>query len=325
MASSARTGRGGRSRAVFWVAVLVAVLLLIGGSVVAATSYGAASGPDDVVLAYFGALRDGSASRALAYGDLPAGSRALLTGDVVQLQSRIAPIDDVAVVAVSRAVDQATVTLQYQLGFATGPEEITDTIPLVHRAGRWRLAEAAVPMTMHFQRAQHRLAVATATIPSGTVLVFPGAIPVTFDTPSLQLAADARVVRFRRTAASVLPVDLSPTGRTQITAALSGAVRRCVTSADARCPLSTLPPGAQPVIPGSLRGSVRGDLARTMTVRLANGPDGRVDITATATVVGSYQQLDFENVPVTRSGTVTVPLRAHCWVTSPTKIVWDVA
>ena len=73
---------------------------------------------------------------------------------------------------------------------------VEDTIELT-RAGRtWRLAEVAVPVTDPHHNGSSRATFVGADIPDGVHLLFPGALPVEFDTENLALDEETRVVRF---------------------------------------------------------------------------------------------------------------------------------
>src|SRR5438445_5262352 len=100
-------------RAVFWLAVSLAVAAILTGGTIALANYLDTSGPDGAVRGYFAALQRGDAAAALGFGDLPDASRALLTGKVLREQKRIAPIRDVTITHTDSASNQATVNVHY--------------------------------------------------------------------------------------------------------------------------------------------------------------------------------------------------------------------
>src|SRR4051812_31040755 len=102
-------------RALYWIAVLVALAGLVGGAAYAYVAYRATSGPDGAVKGYFAALARSDAPAALAFGDVPAGPHELLTSAVLAEQQRIAPLHHVQILDVSRSGGAASVRYSYQL------------------------------------------------------------------------------------------------------------------------------------------------------------------------------------------------------------------
>ncbi len=310
-----------RHRVAFWVAMLLALAAMVGGTALAVTSYLDATSPRSVVEGYLAALVRGDAPAALAYGVMPEGDPNLLTSDVLRAQRATAPISEVAVLAVRETGDQASVDVRYQLGFEAGATPVTDTIELTRTGRTWRLAEVAVPLTIQLSGAKNRSSLAGAEIPVGRHLMFPGALPVRFDTDVLALSADSRVVRFAETKDLPEPVELSEAGREAVGAGVDAALDACLAGTAEALTLCPLPPDVR-AVPGTLRGHMSEPASKGLVLRVQPGPDGLVHISGQIEVNGEYQQLDFNNQQVTESGPVTVNFIAACYVTSPDTIVW---
>ena len=309
-----------RHRGMFWVAVLAALVALAGGAIVAITAYTGASTPDAVTKAYFRALGRGDAPGALALGDLPAGSRTFLTSDVLRVALKIARLTDVEVLTVDEDAGTARVTVQYELRFAQQPVIVNDTVELRKGGHGWRLDDTAVATSLDPAAAGRRLSLAGAAVPSGTVLLFPGALPITVDTPNLDL--DDRVVHLN----GFIPSDLQPVvtkaGKRAVADAVGAALKSCLNGKTvAPCPA----PNDDRAVPGSVRGTLPADVAAKLNVAVASGPDGLLDVSGTVDVRGRYQRLNFNNLAVPRSGTIHLVVRAHCYATNPNKLVWDAA
>lgn len=305
-------------RVAFWAAVVMAVAVLVSGAFVAIAGYMRQAGPGQVASGYFGALSHGDAAAALSYGALPPGAHDLLTREVLSAQLRIAPIRDVSTRAVHRDGDAAVVDVTYRLGFASGTVPVTDQVRMHHQGSRWRLDEAAVPVTLRVTRAQHRMSLDGAAVPSGPSAFFPGALPLTFDTSNLALVDDSRMVRFVAPGSTGVGVGVSPVGRRATTDAVQAAVTRCLTGGEsvadaARCPV----PDDGRAVPGTLRGRTTAPVSGAVTVSVADGPDGKLDVDGWVTVTGSYRRLDFENLATAKFGNAMVRLHATC---DPTRV-----
>jgi hypothetical protein len=312
-----------RRRRAYWLAVLLAVVLLAGGTTVAVSSYLAVPSPASVVKAYFAALSRDDASKALAYGDVPAGARGYLTKEVLRDQLGIGSIGRVDVRSVVQLGDRATVNIQYPLRLHSGTSSITDAVPMLRRGGRWRLTESATVVAVAFAGAQDRLTFAGTAVPSGPVALFPGALPVRFDTANLALAPSAAMVRFADPRAHTVTVVVSPAGQATITAAIGTAVRACLasTSTDALCPVPDFDYDVR-VVPGSLHGTLASAPTVVTTVQAAAA--GTIDAAGTFQVEGTYTTLDFNNQPSQQSGRVTVSFDAHCFAATAGTVSWVV-
>jgi hypothetical protein len=81
-------------------------------------------------------------------------------------------------------------------------------------------------------------------------------------------------------------------------------------------------PADPQAIPGSVRGAVTGDLVSQLKVEVAAGANGLLIVRGTINVNGSYQQLDFNNLPENKTGTVQLSINALCYATQPNRVVW---
>jgi hypothetical protein len=297
--------------------MLLGAALLVAGVAVAAFGLTTSAGPGTVVGDYFAALIRGDAQRALAYGDLPAGPRGLLTDDVLAEQQRIAPLRDVTVTITSQDDRTARAGVRYTMDFADGPITTTATIGL-HRSGDdWRLDEAAVATAIEPSTAADRLAVLGGALPVGRALLFPGALPVRLDTPYLELVSTSDYVRFGTSQPVQLSVRISDRGESAVRAAVRAALDRCLTGpADAGCPL---PPGRY--VPGSVHGRLVTALGGLVDLDQAN-PAGLVRYSGRPTLKGSWQRLDFHNVARPQSGQILLDVRAVGYAVDPLQMQW---
>ena len=318
--SSAGNWRTRRHRALYWSGVALAVIALVAGGIVAYVSYAETGGPAGAVRGYFAALERGDAPAALAYGDIPPGPRDYLTRAVRREQQRIAPMSDVHVTATSRSGRTATVSVTYRLQFAAGTAQFGDQVSVRERGASWHLVAVAASTRLGLGQAEDRARILGTPVPSDPALFFPGALPITFDTPYLQLAPGTSSVQLQAPVDSPLTVEVSAQGRAAMLTALRTAFTPCVTgtpAADPRCPL----PSARGV-PGSLRGTIVGSFAPDAKVTVDAGSTGRIDVSGHVQVRGSYSELDFDDLPVHRSGTVSVPIAATAYAASPLRLTW---
>jgi hypothetical protein len=304
-----------RHRGVFWVAVLTSLVAVVAGVFVAVTTYVSATAPDTIATNYFRALSRGDATAALAYGDVPAGPRTYLTGGVLRAALEVASISDVSALSVDRGGNTANVTVQYQLGFRGNQKAVTDRVTLNRHGRSWRLAATAASVQIIAKVAGHRLTLAGSALPAGSVLVFPGALPLSVDTPNLEIGED---VVIHLTDKRTLRPTLSKAGTQAVQAAIVSAVRACLgTNPSPSCPVPT----DARVVPGTVHGTLTGDLGHELTIQVT-GPDGLLDVRGSVAVRGSYQRLDFDNLPAATSGTTDLAIRAHCYAANPSKLVW---
>lgn len=307
---------GGRTarRAGYWAAVLVAVLAVIGGGGYAYLGYRASSGPDGTVRAYFAALARSDAPSALGFGDLPAGSRGLLTSAVLAEQQRIAPLHDVRITRVRSSGGRASVSYSYLLGFARGDVQVVGTVRLRDGSSGWRLVQAAVPTTVRLEQAADRIAFAGSAVPDGPTLLFPGALPVRIDTPYLMLDPTTAAVQFGAGATLTLAVRPTPAARAELAAQLGRLVRRCVAGAP---PAADCPAPDPRYVPGSLHGRVLGDLTGGLRFEVSERAAGTISVAGSVRVAGSYRRLAYDNVAVPAGGRFALPVTATAYAVAP--------
>ena len=290
----------GRYRA----AVVLAVLVTAGGAAYAYAGSRAATEPADVVRAYFAALARGDAAGALGYGTVPPGPRAYLTDRVLAEQLRVAPIEDVRV----GPVRGSNVAVALRLGFAGGSVPVRSRIGVQRDGSGWRLRQVAVAVAVRLDRARQRATLAGTSLPSRAVLLFPGALPLRFDSPGLQVTGAPDDVWLGPPVLRTVGVGLSPAATRSYRAALAAALRAC------------LAPGAQPdcPLPASGRyepGRLRGQAIDPFRVRIGldANPDGLVRFDGTVDFRGTYRRLDFANVAQTHQGRLTLAVHAWSW------------
>jgi hypothetical protein len=310
-----------RHRVVFWAAVVASLAAVAGGGYLAVTRYQEETAPERVVLDYLTALASGDAAGALAYGDLPEDDRDLLSDEVLAAQLAIAPISSIAVSPAVGSGETVTAEVRYELGFDSGPQTVEDTITLAKTGRTWRLAEVAVPVSMRVTYGASRATIAGAEVPDGRQLVFPGALPITFDTENLELDETTRVVRFSQDGDLEEQAELSAIGHEAVATALDAALASCLDGTAAALTLCPLPTDARSV-PGSVRGTLVEPASETVLIETQSGNDGLVKISGQVTVSGEYQQLDFNNQHVAKSGDIVIFVRAACYATSPDVLIW---
>lgn len=309
----------GRHRRAYWTAVAGATALVVGGSVLAYVGYERTGGADGAVKGYFAALRRGDAADALGYGDIPAGSRAFLTSTVLREQLHVASISNLSIVAVHRKGDTATVDVRYDLAFRTTRLSATDSVPVVKHGKSWRLARVAALTKLDLVQARDRASVAGSAVPDEAVLVFPGAVPITLDTPYLMVDPDSAIITLSGTDDTAINVVPSDAGRTAAHEALNAALASCVKpSADPRCPL----PSTRSV-PGSVRGTMSVSAANDVAVVVTADPTGTIEMIGSVRVVGRYEVLDFNNVVSTKRGAFKLQVDARAYPRKPLAIRWQ--
>jgi hypothetical protein len=309
-------------RWVFWTAVLACVGLLAGGLVYAWTGYQQTNGPAGAVTGYFAALQRGDAAAALGFGTVPDGDHSLLTAPVLAEQRRLAPIRDVTVLSTSRQGGTATVTVRYLLGFPAQARQVTDRIAVTRAGHGWRLDRVAALTHLDLTGARERASILGSEVSEGDVLLFPGAIPISFDTNYLQLPDASASVRLSQSEETLLSVDVSAAGRAAVTAALNAAIANCLSGSgtpDPRCPL----PAGQ-VVPGSVRGTLAPGALRDVRMSVRADAAGVITISGSdVSVRARYTSLDFNNRPLTRSGPVQLAVAATTFAVRPLRIYWS--
>jgi hypothetical protein len=310
----------GRYQHLFWFGLLLATAVTLAGASITIGAYQAAADPAAVVRAYFAALSAGDAAGALGYGDVPAGRHDLLTADVLAAQNAVAPISDVTVLRVLHPNPTiAVVGIGYTLDFASGPAVVSDFVAVSRRGHDWRLVESAVPEKLDPGNGSTLATFAGSTVPTGDYPMFPGAVPIVYHTPNLEADSSSRVVRFTGTGDMQVNAQVTAVGRKSIAPAVQAALAACLAgrgAPQALCPV----PDPETAVPGSLRGRTTGKPGAGLQL-IVTSSDGEIDISEEATVSGTYQSLDENNL----AGATTVKsvgLRAHTFATAPGKIMW---
>ncbi|HEV7206703.1 MAG TPA: hypothetical protein VGN18_19015 [Jatrophihabitans sp.] len=304
----------------YWSAVLLTVALIVGGTLVAIRSYLDSSGPDGVVARYFAALAAGDAPAALALGPVPDAPHTFLTSTVLRDQLGLAPIRDITVDRVEQHGATATVRVEYALAFRSGSVPVHDAVPTRLVGGTWQLARSAAATQLQVVRGADRATIAGGPIPDGTVGLFPGAVPIRFDTGYLELDPEHSAVTFAGDPTTQVFPRVSDAGERAVVAAVATALRRCLAgAADLRCPL---PDGGR-AVPGSVRGRLASDLTQGVSVDLADGAAGALKVTGDVKVHGSYRTLSFRNVTTTTTGIFTLPVLATTYARAPVVTSWD--
>jgi len=242
------------------------------------------------VLQYFQALQNGDAAAALGFGTVPAGSHDLLTPTVLAAQNAIAPIDGVAVKDVLPSGDSAVVDVTYTVG----RQAEQDSVSVARHGHGWRLDDSAIPVHLNPTGGSALASFAGDQVPGGDYLMFPGAVPVTYDTPDLELVPYASVVRFVGNGSVDVEAAVTAVGMTAVVPALRGALAQCLAGRSDAQPLCPVPDDDQDV-PGSLRGTVTGVDPGKLDVTVVSA-DGRIDIAGTVSVKATYQELDRNNI-----------------------------
>ena len=324
--------RWGRARRACVVLAVLGIVAALGATAVAVQYFREARTPEAAVRAYFAALARGDAATALAAGSVPEGGRALVSADVLRASLARSPIDDVTTGRVTRTGDAATVNVRYRLG-GVSPEEVDDTVDLRRVDGRWQLRRSAVPLTLAVDDAATWAAVPAATpfaVPADSQLVFPGAVPVFFQSPLLAVAASGRAVRFAGTADSVhVTAEPSADGRSTVTRTVVAALTACVAGGADVDPFCPQPPAGREkaTILRAVPQSFVGELQRVdqVDLDLAVAPDGGGTFTVSGTVdaSGKWQVLDYDNVARERSGDTSITFGGTVSVGAVDVVAWE--
>ncbi len=160
-------------------------------------------------------------------------------------------------------------------------------------------------MHLGLSTATARATLAGAAVPDAPTALFPGAVPVRFDTSELQVTHGA--VTFGAPADVTLTVSVSPAGRAVLKSAISGQLATCFgAGAQPQCPL----PDDPRVVPGSLRGTVDTTGIDKLDYNVASLASGQIRVSGTLSFTGSYRRLDGNNIASSHRGTLTLQVRA---------------
>ncbi len=313
-----------RGRGLWYVGVVVALVLLIGGSALAAVSWLRVPAPAAVVRNYFAAIRAGDAAKALSFGVPPSGVRTYLTSEVLSAQRALGTITAVSVGATRISGASASVDVSYEITSTDGNIHRTERLALAEHSRRWLLQTVAAPVTVALDTAAHRATFAGVALPQGQILLFPGRIPVEFDTPNLQQDPTSDVVTLGSSGPLAVHAALSPAGTAAVTSSLESAMRTCLTqgaAAPVSCPL-TPDAGAERLVPDSLRGTLTSTSMPSSPTLVPGNADGVVQASGDFTVSGSWTSLTFNNLATTQKGKADVSFTATLSVTAPATVVW---
>jgi hypothetical protein len=310
--------RAGRRRSLYWLVVLLAVALTAGGAVIAYLGYAATAGPDGAVRGYFAALARSDAPAALAFGDTPDGPRTLLTTTVLREQQRIAALRDLSIVATHQHRATATVDVEYTLAFSRQDVPVKVRVPVHQISGEWRLDATAVRTELDTSGGSQRQSLLGAPVPTGPILLFPGALPIRVDTPYLQLDPFQDRVSFDTLTVTGVYLEVTDAARTAMRAAVQAKLLACLTRPrQYACPL----PGER-YVPGSIHGRIKGGMRTTRVQFDLSNPAGRIDFDATVTITGSYRRLNFHNREVAGHGDFSLDVSATAFAVAPLTTTW---
>jgi hypothetical protein len=300
---------------------LVAVLALIGGIAFAVTALTQVTSPRSTVAEYFAALRRADAPAALSLGPRLNGDTRLLTSVVLRQQQQLGPISDITVGGTAENGSRATVAVSYRVGGAA-PTTRNETVALHRKGNGWELDRSSSLVSAHLLNAAHRATLAGLPVPSTPMHVFPGVLPLRFDTAALQMDPKVPTLTLSADVNLNVRVELSAAGRSTLAAQLDSAVAACLRNPPTPCPLQATDTRT---VPGSLRG--------TVTARPSAGPpqlkfsagdaDGLVTVSGTFQADAQWTVLNFENQPQQKHGTVSVDYCAQLYVSKPAAIVWQ--
>jgi hypothetical protein len=300
---------------------LVAVLALVGGIAFAVTALTEVTSPRSTVADYFAALRRADAPAALSLGPRLTGDTRLLTSAVLREQQQLGPLSGVRVGDTRENGSRATVAVSYGVGGVT-PTTRNETVALHRKGNGWELDRSSSLVSVHLLNAAHRTTLAGSAVPSTPVHVFPGVLPLRFDTAALQMDPKVPTVTLSADADLNVAVVLSAAGRRALGAQLDSAVAACLGKPAAPCLLEAT---ATRTVPGSLRGSVSvPPSAGPPQLELsATDVDGLVTASGTFKADAQWTVLNFENQPEQKHGTVSVDYRAQFFVSKPATLVWQ--
>jgi hypothetical protein len=301
---------------------VLAVLAVVGGIAFAVTTLTEVTSPRSTVAGYFAALRRADAPAALSLGPrLHGDTSQLLTSAALREQQRLGPISDVTVGSTAEKGNRATVAVSYRVGGAA-PTARNETIALHRKGNGWELDRSSSLVRIHLRNAAHRTTLAGSAVPSTPVHVFPGVLPLRFDTAALQMDPKVPTVTLSADADLNVGVALSGVGRRALAARLDSAVAACLRNPPAPCPLEAI---AARTVPGSLRGTVTAppSAGPPQLVLSATDADGLVTASGTFKADGHWMVLDFENQAQPKHGTVRVDYRAQLYVSNLAAIVWQ--
>lgn len=310
------------SRRWFWSGVVLALALTAGGTGAATAGMLTAGKVETTVHEYFDAVAEGRAADALALGAVPAGERSYLTDEVLAAQLKVANIDDVSIGAITRSDTEATVDVRYRLVGPDMRETVRDTLRLEKDGWRWRLAQVATPIAFAVPRATGRVALAGTALPTDSVLMFPGALPLTTNSPLLSIDRSRAVAAFDGPDTITIQLQVPDPAKASIADALDAAITACLqdSSEDPSCPTTVT--GVR-FVPGSMTGTaISLPSAVGFLCDVLPDPSGRITVSGTFDAQAQWLELNFNNLAVQHSGQLTLPYTATIPAVEPLRVQW---
>ena len=267
---------------------------------------------------YFHALATGDAAAALGAAAQPTRG-AYLTDSVLRQQLRVAAITDVSVQGAHLTGDSGTVAVRYRLRFASGAEQVTDSVPVRRHGSSWRLDRVAAATEVTVASAgTDRLTLAGGKLPDQPVLLFPGALPLSTDNPAVQVDGHPMLRLEADQQPTEVTASLTDSAKERVRNAVEQSLAGCLRPATARadCPAA----GDIRPVPGTLHGSAlpsRPPLVISLSLK------GEVDVAGVVTVHGSWQDWDYNNQPVRHTGDTKLNLFARASVADLDTIYWS--
>ena len=305
-----------RRRPVLLLGIGCLLAALVCGLLTAAQYRSERSAPA-VVRRYFAALAAGDAEAALGFGTTPPKGN-YLTGAILRQQLDRAPLADLTVQRTDLAGNRGTVTVRYQLRFGTGVEQRTDVVPVSRHGSSWRLDRVAARVEVAVTSAgADRVTLAGGRLPSAPVLLFPGALPLGTDTSAVAVDGRPALSLSPAQQTSEITVSVTAAARSRLQRSLDRALAGCLagTAPQANCPQ----PGDARPVPGSLRGTALPQ-QQPLQINLALG--GRLELSGSVPVRGSWQDWDFNNQAVRRTGDTQLDLHASASAADLDAIYW---
>lgn len=304
--------------------VLAGLVLMTVGTLGALARYPRTTAPQEVVASYFRALQAGDAPLALSFAQPPHGDTRYLSSAVLRAQAALGPISALDIGTPYRKDGATHVHVSYHILVkgSRAAQRNADDVVLHEHGRRWLIDRATVPVRITLGVAAERATLAGFALPTATVELFPGALPVRFDDALLSAEPSARTLSLT-SADPVVNVEakLNDQAMPALRTALSAAMNRCLQLATRAAPDCPLTPTAQRavVVPRSLRGTVS---ALTLSHAEVTGPSGLVNVTGRISVRGTYQLLDFENLPITKQGVQSFDFTAALYGPSRAIVKW---
>jgi len=277
--------------------------------------------PSSAVLRYFEALQSGDAAAALALST-PMADTPYLTNTVLRQQLKVAALADVTASTTSQTSTTAVVAIKYHLQFRDGTEVVDDRAQMIKQGTTWRILNGAGAVHVDaIGFGADRVALAGRPLVDQTAVFFPGALPLSTDTPLVVIPKHPHVtLRRDRTTVLVAPT-LSDSAKRTVAEAVDKALAQCLTSAnpDPHCPL----PYTGRVVPGTLKGKAAPSFASAgASIDLASDGKGLISFGGVTEVTGTWKAWDFNNQVVTQSGKLGLPVQARASIDDLTTIRW---